>query len=86
MHAEKDNQQTLIHAEKTAFVERARELLKGFDLMDAEQLQGARALLEREGIPQWTIFSVGEATPITEAEKRWASRRIQELRDSGEFS
>ncbi|MEO8393324.1 MAG: hypothetical protein ABI700_10060 [Chloroflexota bacterium] len=88
MHAEKDEleQRQREHAEKTAFVERARELLKSFDLMDAEQLQGARALLEREGVPQWTIFAVAEQPATSDAGMRWAEKRLQEMRDSGELS
>jgi hypothetical protein len=87
MHAEKDEQEQRQreHAEKKAFVERARELLKDFDLMNAEQLQGARALLEHEGIPQWTIFACAPVPETSDAGMHWAEQRLQEMRDSGEL-
>lgn len=87
MHAEKDDQaqRQREHAEKTAFVERARELLKGYDLMDAAQLKQARALLEQQGIPQWIIFACAPVPETSEAGMRWAEQRLQEMRDSGEL-
>lgn len=73
------------HVANTVFVERARALLNDFDLADAKQLKQARELLQREGIPQWTIFAVGDAPESTEADRRWASSRLQEMRDAGEL-
>jgi hypothetical protein len=84
MHAEKDAQRTAAHAEKTAFVQRARKLLGDIDLMDADSLAQAREILRREGIPQWTLFAVRETPDITEDGMRWAEQRLAELKASGD--
>jgi hypothetical protein len=85
MQAQQDEQRIREQAEKIAFVERARALLKGFNLMDADELRQARELLQREGIPQWTIFAVPDIPPTTDEGMRWAERRLQEMRDLGEL-
>ncbi len=85
MHAQRDNKPTLGHDEKTALMQRVRMLLEGVDLMNADELQRARELLQRENIPQWTLFALKEAPSTTEAGLGWGERRLQELRDSGEL-
>ena len=74
------------HRENTAFIERARELLTGLDLLNADDLQRARELIQREDIPQWVIFELADKAPNTDAGMRWAQRRLKEMRDTGELS
>ena len=74
------------HRENEAHIQRARELLAGFDLLNAADLRRARELLQREDIPQWVIFELADQAPNTEAGMRWAQRRLKEMRDSGELS
>lgn len=85
-HTDQNKRRIQEHAANTAFVERARALLADVDVMNADDLARARDLLRCEGIPQWTLFALKDAPPVTEVGIEWAERRLAELRASGDVS